>query len=139
MKIFGDDSGIVNFFLRSGGESISIYREDCDAGWERATGKYVNSRSLVTHTCALVRPSKERRLVQDDGGERATGKMLLQTKEKLYTSDERDNASSDVVYMRSSYWKVMSSEDYCSYHESEVELLSDDVCKDLGLPNDDIG
>ena len=139
MKLFGEESGIVSFFLRSGGQPIIIYREDCDAGWDRETGKYITSRNIVIETCALPRPLTERRTIQDDGADRAAGRIRLQTSERLYTTDERDNASADVVYFRSSFWKVMRTDDLCSYHESELELLPDDVCKNLGLPNDDLG
>lgn len=138
MNLFSDESGIVSFFMSSGGDPIVIYREDCDAGWDRETGRYINSRKIKIEACALVRPSKQRQIVQDDGGERARGKMMVQTKEPLYTSDERDNASADIILAKGSYWKVMSVDAYCSYYEAEIELLPDDVCKDLGLLNDEV-
>lgn len=138
MNLFGKDSGIVNFFLRSGGESITIYREDCDAGWDRETGRYIASRNAVMQTCALVKPNVSRSIIQDDGGERARGTIIIQTTDPIYTSDERDNASSDVVFLRNSYWKVMEVTDYYGYFETELQLLPDDACKDLGLPHDKV-
>lgn len=130
----GVSSGIFNFFSRMDGEGpIYIYREDCEAGWDRETGKRVRSHRNKITTCGIVSTLTDRRVVQDSGADRAKGSLKIKVPVPIYTTDERDNASADIVLARGKYWKVMEVSEFCSYWEAKLELLPDNECKGLGL------
>ena len=131
----GLSSGIFNMFSRLGGDSIVVFREDCDAGWDRETGKRIYSNKIELNSCAIVESRYDRSIVQDSGAERAKGRLSIQTSKDfpLYTSDERDNAGADIVYTRGSFWKVMKTKNEGHYWESEVELMPQNECKNLGI------
>lgn len=129
MKFFGADSGIVNMFMRVGAEDVIIYREDCESGFDRDTGVYNRSNKIKIEMCALIKPAAaSRKMVQGSGGERASGEMVVQTQRPIYTSDERDGASADIIFMRDKYWRVMQVKDYCSYWEGLVQLMHETEC-----------
>lgn len=130
----GLENGIFNMFSRMSGESVIIYRQDCSGGWDRKTGKRVKSNKIEIPSCAIVKTVSSN-LIQDSGGERGRSKVILQTPSEIpiYTTDERDSAGADIVYVRGKFWKVMSVSNECFYYEAELELLPDNICKSLGI------
>ena len=130
----GLESGIFNMFSRMKGEGIIIYRQDCSSGWDRETGKLIQSNKIEIAGCAIVKPIT-RTIIQDSGGERGTAGLVLQTPPHIpiYTTDERDAAGADIIYIRDSFWKVMKVTNECYYWEAELELLPDNICKNLGI------
>ena len=132
----GLESGIFNMFSRLSGESVIIYRQDCAAGWDRKTGKAIKSNKIEIPACAIAKPVRSN-IIQDSGGERGRSRLILQTPSEhpVYTTDERDAAGADIVYVKGKYWKVMSVIDEGCYYEAELELLPDNICKSLGIFN----
>lgn len=134
MRGDGLESGIFSMFSRLKGESITVYREDCAAEWDRETGRRIRSNKINIDSCAIIK-TKRTRLIQDSGGERGASITVVQTPPSfpLYTSDERDQAGADIIYARGSYWKVMDVSDECHYWEAELQMLPDTICKSLGI------
>jgi len=135
MSRVGLESGIFSMFSRLGGQSVVIYREDCSAGYDRATGKRIRSNKIDIQSCAIIKPASESSIIQDSGGERGSSTMVIQTPPEvpIYTTDERDAAGADIVFARGKFWKIMKVTDHCYYWEGEMMLLPDNICKDLGI------
>lgn len=124
-------------FSRMGGESAVIFREDCSAGWDRKTGRRIRSNRIRLDSCVVVKSAKEE-IVQGEGGERGTGSVVIQSPQDfpIYTTNERDNASADIIYLRGRYWKVMEVSNECYYWEAKIDMLPENECKLLGIEED---
>ena len=123
------DSGLMSMFLNFGSEPIVIYRHDCSSGYDRSTGKY--ERSFVKiDTCGIPKP-QARTGDTSDGVETSSGTMELITREPVYNSDQRDNSSADIVFVRGYYWKVEDVIPYCGYNKVIMNLMPEDECKGI--------
>lgn len=125
-----DDSGLISMFLNLASERVEIFRHDCNSGYDRKTGKY--KRSFVKLiSCGIPKPKATSRGRSSDGIETADGQMELITRDPIYSSDQRDNASADIVFVRSKFWKVESVSDNCGYSTALMNLMPEDECKGI--------
>ena len=130
MKFGGAGSSTLDFFLSIKGSTFTIYRQTCmGSRIDRRTGLPLEDKREKFCGCGIFKPIRDRQIVQDNGADRARGRARLYSKQILYTTDERDGLDADYIYIKGSYWKVMSTTDHCSYHEAELELLPEDICR----------
>lgn len=130
MKIlpgYEDEGGLINMFLGLGGESIVIFRQDCSSSIDRTTGKY-KPVYIKIRSCAVIR-SKKYKSTNRDGIEIMGGKLEIKLRDHVYSSDERDGLSADIIFARNKYWKVEAVEDYCQYRKATLNLMPEDLCK----------
>lgn len=127
MKLTGSSNDIVGIFKTLSRDNMEIYRESCDARWDRKTGKKKHAARDSIPFCGTFKP-RAFEIIQDSGAERARARATIIAYTPLYTTDQRDNASADIVMARGNYWKVMEVIPYCSYWKARVELMHQDEC-----------
>jgi hypothetical protein len=127
MRIGGKSSDLVSYFRPFFNEKMRIMRESCESGWDRDTGKRKRLPREKIDFCGKFKP-RPLEIIQDSGGERARGQATITSFVPIYTSDQRDNASADIIMARGKFWKVMDVTDNCSYFKARVELMHSDEC-----------
>ncbi|MGB0908216.1 MAG: hypothetical protein ACPGVT_12040 [Maricaulaceae bacterium] len=130
MKLGGNAGGVGAFFMRFA-EAIYLYRADCGGHWGE-DGTYVRARRSAMKMRGLV-SEVQTRTVQDASGERLEGSLNYRIRGSVYASSEDDIGDADILFHAGRFWRVSSADTEGGDTTGSAELLSDDLCVDMGL------
>lgn len=138
MRISGQNSSVFSFFLGINPSEAIIYRENCGNTFDRMEARSVGKSYNCIPICCLFRPINQRQIVQDSGADRARGEAKIFSKHPIYTLDQRDGLGADIIFVKGSYWKVMSVNGECGKYEARLELMPEGTCTGFDAMCEDV-